>query len=181
MTGRLRATALAPLIAALLLAACAVVPRPRAGSEALSGRMTVRVEESATTAGRSVTAAFELSGDAQQGTLALSTPLGTTLASARWQPGTVALSTPEGESKHADLASLTREMLGEELPVAAMFDWLRGRPWPGAASSPLAPPADSGFSQLGWDISLAQFADALVVARRRQKPPVTVRVKLDRP
>ena len=146
---------------------------------ALSGRISVRVDEPDMAASRNMSAAFELSGNAQSGELALSTPLGTMLARARWQPGSVALSTPQGETQHADLAALTREVLGEALPVAALFDWLRGRPWPGASSTPLSN-ADSGFAQLGWNVDLAQFSDALVVARRAQQPVVTVRVKLDR-
>ena len=172
----------AVLLATVLLGACAVAPPvPAIGAaEALSGRLSVRVDEPDMTQSRNVSAAFELSGDAQRGELALSTPLGTVMARARWQPGAVALSTPQGDTSHANLAALTREVLGEELPVAAMFDWLRGRPWPDAASAPLAAPAE-GFSQLGWSVDLARFADALVVARRMQQPLVTVRIKLDRP
>ena len=175
-------SAAAALLIAALLAACAITPpvSPADGTDVLSGRLSVRVDEPDMTQSRNVSAAFDLSGDAQRGELALSTPLGTLMARARWQPGAVALSTPQGDTRHADLASLTREVLGEELPVAAMFDWLRGRPWPDAASAPLAAPAE-GFSQLGWNVDLARFADALVVARRTQQPLVTVRVKLDRP
>lgn len=172
------------LMLMLLLSACAAVPRGAGGAAggALSGRLTMRVEPAGSAAAaRSVSAAFELSGDAQRGELALSTPLGTLLALARWQPGSVTLATPQGESRHADLDALTRSALGEPLPVAAMFDWLRGRPWPDAQSVPAQPPADAGFSQLGWAVDLSQFADSLVVARRLQEPPVTVRVKLDRP
>ena len=167
----------------MFLAACATpAALTRAQSEALiSGRMTVRVETPGPGSQRNLSAAFELSGDADQGRLDLNTPLGTTLARARWEPGTVSLTTPQGESRYADLPALTREMLGEELPVAALFDWLRGRPWPGAPSTAAVPPAEAGFRQLGWDVNLAQFADAWVIARRDQAPVVTVRVKLERP
>lgn len=67
-------------------------------------------------------------------------------------------------------------MLGESLPVAALFDWLHGRPWRGAAHVIAAP----GFRQLGWAVDLARFADDTIVAVREQLPAVTVRVKLDR-
>ena len=100
------------------------------------------------------------------------------LAQARWAPGSVVLATPQGEKQFADLDALTREALGESLPVAALFDWLRGRPWPGAASSAASGP---GFEQLGWVVSLARFDDAWVEARRESPPAVTVRAKLDRP
>ena len=143
--------------------------------------MTVRIEPADANPARNLSAAFELAGDAGSGRFDLNSPLGTTLARARWEPGRVSLRTPQGESDYPDLAALTREMLGEELPVAALFDWLRGRPWPGAPSTATLPPAEAGFQQLGWMVSLANFADASVTARREQPPVVTVRVKLERP
>ena len=81
---------------------------------------------------RSVVAGFELQGVAEAGRLNLSTPTGQVMAQARWQPGRVVLVTPQGETPYASLDALTREVLGESLPVAALFDWLHGRPWPGA-------------------------------------------------
>lgn len=143
--------------------------------------MTMRIEPADANPARNLSAAFELAGDAGGGRFDLNSPLGTTLARARWEPGRVSLRTPQGESDYPDLAALTREMLGEELPVAALFDWLRGRPWPGAPSTATLPPAEAGFQQLGWMVSLANFADASVTARREQPPVVTVRVKLERP
>jgi outer membrane lipoprotein LolB len=128
-----------------------------------------------------MSAAFELEGDAGAGRFGLVTPLGNMVAQARWQPGQVVLATPQGETRYADLDALTREMLGESLPVAALFDWLRGRPWPGAASVATKPPTETGFEQLGWSVSLARFDEAWVSARREQAPVVTVRAKLDRP
>ena len=113
--------------------------------------------------------------------LNLSTPLGSVLAQARWAPGSVVLDTAQGERQFADLDALTGEVLGESLPVAALFDWLRGRPWPGAASRATAPPAEPGFEQLGWAVSLARFDDAWVVATRARAPAVVVRAKVDRP
>ena len=178
--------AAAPLVAlfvASLIAACASVPQtaqPVSG-ETLSGRMSVRVAGSGGIEPRSVSAAFELHGDAQVGRLNLSTPLGSVLAQARWAPGSVVLATPQGEQRFADLDALTQAVLGESLPVAALFDWLRGRPWPGAASTTSTAPAEPGFEQLGWVVNLARFDEAWVDARRDRAPVVTVRAKLDRP
>ena len=143
--------------------------------------MTLRIEATDASPLRNLSAAFELAGDAGRGRFDLNSPLGTTLARARWEPGQVWLRTPQGESQYPDLAALTREMLGEELPVAALFDWLRGRPWPGAASTAAQLPSEAGFQQLGWTVSLANFTEAWVTARREQAPIVTVRVKLERP
>lgn len=170
--------------AAIVLGGCATPPRPAADLSApdqLAGRMTVRVDATPTSAARQVTAAFDLQGTPREGRLDLSTPLGTTLAQARWAPGKVALVTAQGETQFASLDELTREVLGESLPVAALFDWLRGRPWPGAPSTPAASAADPGFGQLGWQVSLARFADGWIDATRAQAPAVTVRARLERP
>ena len=181
--GRRRIARVALLTATVAVAACAVVP-PIDGTgtaaDTLSGRMAVRVE--AADGARAVSAAFELRGNAEAGSLNLATPLGTVLAQARWSQGLVALATPQGERRFADLDALTREVLGEALPLAALFDWLRGRPWPGAASSATVPPAEAGFEQLGWVVNLARFDESWVSARReRPLPPVTVRARMDSP
>jgi outer membrane lipoprotein LolB len=169
-------------LAAALLGGCATTPAPQpAGGESLAGRMTVRVDATGASEARNVTATFDLQGSPQQGRLDLSTPLGTVLARARWAPGKVALVTSQGETQFASLDELTREVLGESLPVAALFDWLRGRPWNGAPSQATAAPAEPGFRQLGWVVSLARFEEGWIAARRDQAPVVTVRAKLDRP
>ena len=146
----------------------------------LTGRLAVRVDASASAPARSVSAAFDLRGDARAGRLNLATPFGTVLAQARWAPEHVFLVTPQGETEFADLDALTHEVLGESLPVAALFDWLRGRPWPGAPSTPSVTP-ETGFEQLGWVVNLARFDEATVEARRERAPVVTVRARLDRP
>ncbi|KNZ33658.1 MAG: hypothetical protein AD742_05430 [Methylibium sp. NZG] len=181
---RLRQAAAWPSIAlaAALLAGCASAPpwSPAPLGEPLSGRLSVRVEGVDGAAARSLSAAFELQGDARNGSLHLATPLGTVLAQARWAPRQVVLTTPHGESTFDDLDALTREVLGEPVPVAALFDWLRGRPWPGAASTALVPASEPGFQQLGWAVNLARFDRAAVTAQREQAPVVTVRAQLDR-
>jgi outer membrane lipoprotein LolB len=173
----------AAFLAALLLAACATVapPAEAPSGDILSGRLAVNVAATPQSSGRSLSAMFELQGDARVGRLNLSTPLGSMLAQARWAPGNVVLATPQGERRFDDLDGLTREVLGESLPLAALFDWLRGRPWPGTASHPLAAPAGAGFEQLGWVVDLARFDQSVVAASRDRAPAVTVRAKLDPP
>lgn len=176
-TGRLAGLALA----AVLLAGCASAPRvpPAGGGEVLSGRIAVRVEAlSPEEPVRSSSAAFELLGDASAGELRLSTPLGSVLAVARWQGDRATLQSG-GETRHFEtLQSLGREMLGEDVPVAALFSWLRGRAWDGAPAQILA--GEAGFDQLGWRVSLARLAEGLVVATRLAAPAVTVRARVDR-
>jgi outer membrane lipoprotein LolB len=125
-----------------------------------------------------MSAAFDLHGSPEQGRLDLSTPFGTTIAQAHWSPGRVALLTSDGERLFTSLDDLTREVLGESLPVAALFDWLRGRPWPVAPSTPTE---DGGFRQLGWAVSLARYAEGWVSARRESPPAVLVRARLEQP
>ena len=157
---RRRAAALAFTV---LAAACTTVPPAPSGesNDVLSGRLALRVAPVAGEASRSVSAAFELRGDSRAGSLGLSTPLGSMLAQARWSPTQVVLTTPRETRRFASLDELTREALGESVPIEAWFDWLRGRPWPEAPSAPLdaapnAPsgPSATGFRQLGWRVDL---------------------------
>ena len=111
--------------------------------------------------------------------MSLTSPLGTMVAQADWSPEGARLVTSDGESRFGNLDELTREMLGESLPVAALFDWLRGRPWPGAPSQATTPPTEAGFDQLGWAVRLGRFGDGLVVAQRASPPQVTVRAQVD--
>ena len=169
----------ASLACALLLLAggCATTPEPRAPSD-LSGRLALRVD--APEAARSFSADFDLRGDAARGNLRLTGPLGAMLAQARWQPGAAELTTSDNAVRvFDDLDQLAQALLGESLPMAALIDWLRGRPWSGAASVA----AGDGFDQLGWTIDLARYAEGVLSATRaaqRGQAAVIVRVRLDR-
>jgi len=177
-----RVVCMAAALAAVALAACSTLPPPApVAGEALSGRLALRVDATGQASAKAFSAAFDLRGDATAGTLGLSTPLGSTLAEARWSPAEVVLATPQGTRRFASLDELTREALGESVPIEAWFDWLRGRPWPGAPSEP-APELREGFAQLGWRVDLGSFAaDGSLAAIRSVPPPtVTVRIRLDR-
>lgn len=173
----LRAGAAAAWLAAALLAGCASLPPP--APNAISGRIAVHVDAPPGGEARSLAAAFDLDGDANQGSLSLATPLGTRIAQARWSPQAVVLATADGETAYPDLDALTRQLAGEPLPVAALFDWLRGKPWPGAPSSELPPAQGAGFAQLGWQVLLAGFDRGAIVARRDAPPAVTIRAMID--
>lgn len=167
----------AGLAALIVLAGCATPP-PRAAG-VLGGRLSVQVEASPAQAARQLSAGFELRGDATRGELDLSSPLGAVMARARWQPGGAELVTTEGTSAFADLAELSTRTFGEPLPLAALFDWLRGRPWGEAPSAAL--PAGTGFEQLGWQVETGRLAERQLVARRIAAPAVTLRVRLEDP
>ena len=170
----------AAFVAAAFLAGCAnLAPLGPAGSgDAFSGRLALRVEPLGTTPARAFSAAFDLRGDPRTGALGLSTPLGSMLAQAHWRPGEVVLVTPQGTRQFADLEGLTREALGESVPIEAWFDWLHGRPWTGAPSTAAAA---SSFAQMGWTVDLGRFDEGAVSAQRTEPlPVVTVRIQLDR-
>ena len=172
--------AAAGLVLAGALAGCASLAPPSAAPVELTGRIVVSVAAGDGQPARSLNANFELRGGARDGALDLSTPLGSLVAQARWSPAGATLTTPQGRTAMPDLDTLAEQSLGERVPVAALFDWLRGRPWPGAPSVPATPPA-RGFEQLGWRVDLAQFDAALVTAQREAPPAVTVRARLEAP
>lgn len=185
--------ALSGLSLSLALLGCATPtpppPRQINAGEVLSGRLAVVVADMpATHAGdaqpapaQSLSAAFELRGSAQAGSLDLISPLGSIMAQAVWSPQGATLQSNRGRERYEDMDSLTRDMLGESLPVGALFDWLRGRPWAGAPSQPNKAPSPEGFTQMGWQVDLSRFTQAVVLAERERAPKVTLRARLDRP
>jgi outer membrane lipoprotein LolB len=167
---------LAPLTAALVLSACATRPAAIDEMPWTSGRLSIRVEAFGDAAARSVTAAFDLRGNGERGELRLTSPLGTLVAAASWAPGVARLNTAEGETQFGDLDTLSQQALGEPLPLAALPDWLAGRPWPNAASERTA----EGFEQLGWRVTLTRWGDGFVDAERLAAPTVKLRARIER-
>ena len=165
------------LTGSLLLQACSSWPTRSTAGGWTQGRLLLRVDATANQAAQSVSAAFELQGDGDSGELRLLTPLGTRLATAQWSPRQVLLTTAEGAQTFASLDELSQQALGQSVPLAALPDWLAGRPWPGAAFQTQA----QGFEQLGWQVNTAGRAEGLVEARRPSAPAVLLRVRLDLP
>lgn len=143
----------------------------------LAGRLAVRVDASAQTPSRSFSADFDLRGNADRGTLRLTGPLGATLAEVRWQPGAAELADAQGTRRYNTLDAMAQDLFGEPLPLVALIDWLRGRPWAGAPNLK----RDDGFEQLGWRIGLGGFGDGLLQANRDSAPAVSVRARLEKP
>ena len=178
-SARRSALAALPLAATVLLAACATPPPAPEASLGpwTSGRLSLRVEARAGQPAQSLGAAFELRGGGERGELKLLTPLGTQLAQARWQPGQAELTTADGVWAFDDLDALAERALGERVPLAALPDWLAGRPWPAAAHAVTA----VGFDQLGWSVDLSRQAEGRIAAARAAPPVVSLRVLIDRP
>lgn len=169
--------ALAVWTGLVVLAGCASRPVADATHGWTSGRLSVKVEAGPDREARSITADFDLRGDGHQGELRLTSPLGVQIAATRWNAREVVLSTGRGEIVYPDLGTLSRETLGEAVPLQAFPDWLAGRPWAGASSEPLG----QGFTQLGWRVLVDALADGRLEAVRDTLPAVTVRVRLQRP
>lgn len=178
-----RRLALAGVLATVLscLSACqSLAPStPMAGAQ-FAGRLGVKVDGDEQ---RSFSAAFELRGDANRGWMALSSPLGSQIGRAEWAPRqSVRLLSSDGLRQYDSLDAMAEDLMGQALPIAALFDWLDGRPWAAAAHSPLSDGSRAGFRQLGWDVQLERQQDGLIVAvRELPLPRVTVRAKLDTP
>ena len=189
---RARVTALATacgLAAAVLVQGCASTPPPLAGP-VLAGRIAVRSEAAPGHDARSASGQFELRGSPEHGQLVLTSPIGTVVARARWSgpdsglaqpagPADIELEADGGTRRFDNFDDMTEAALGQSLPLAAMFDWLAGRPWPHA---PAVFDADrTTFEQLGWRVDRSRYAsDGLVAADRPLPPPALhVRVKLD--
>ena len=173
------------VLLALLLQACATHPPPLPG-HVWSGRLGVRTDAAPDQPARSMSGQFELSGTASSGQLILTSPIGTTIARARWSdpvgvhgtPSRIELEADGRTSRYATLEDMMQRAIGDQLPLAAMFDWLDGKPWPLATVTAGTPVS---FDQLGWHVDLSQLADKrLIDAQRPQPAPALhVRVKLD--
>ena len=165
------------LLALALLSACAAPVRQPGEAPWTTGRLSVRIDATAQQTAQSMSAAFELRGNSDSGELRLNSPLGSRVAGARWAPGLAVMSNGDADQRYDNLDELSRRAFGEPLPLAALPDWLAGKPWPGAPHEK----SDSGFDQLGWQVSLARRSEGWIEARRSAAPVVLVRVKLDDP
>lgn len=159
-----RAALLGLAAAAALLAGCATAP-PAATTfhpevHAWSGRLGVTVES---TPPQQFSAGFDLTGNERQGTLRLTSPLGSTLALLAWKPGSATLRQSNEEQSFDSLDALTQAATGVALPLRALFDWLHGVDTP-------AP---------GWRVDLSGAQRGRISAQRLQPLPVaTLRVIL---
>jgi outer membrane lipoprotein LolB len=101
------------------------------------------------------------------------------VARASWSPGEARIVSSEGERRFASLDDLGRELLGEPVPIAALFDWLRGRPTELAPSRWID--GLRSFEQLGWRVDLGQFTEGRLRLDRHGTVRVELRVVLDAP
>ena len=162
-------------VATTLLAGCATRQPPPPSADVLTGRLILQIGGSESQPPRQWSAGFELRGTARAGELDLTSPLGTLVAQARWQPGQAELLQGPETTRFEGLAELSRQMLGEAVPLEALFDWLRGRPWPALAHEL----TDAGFTQGGWVVDLTGLGAGTLTAQRPAAPALTLRARLE--
>lgn len=153
------------LLAALVVAGCASPPRAASTdpqAQVWTGRLALTVEGQQS---QSFSAGFELRGKPDAGQLTLYNPLGGTLAVLAWAPGSATLRQGDKVSQFESIDALGVQATGSELPLAALFDWLRGVDTPAA----------------GWQADVSQLAQGRLRAQRTTPPPAAdLRVALDR-
>lgn len=176
------------LLGAVLLASlagCVTAPPPLPNAPVpLQGRLALRVAEQGDQPAQVLSASFELTQLPDRGELRLMSPLGTIMAVARWQPDEVSLDTGSGPQRYPSLDALARQALGEDIPLAALPDWLAGRPWAGAPAHSVGDEADPSkaqhFTQLEWTVDARRLrSEGQIEARRARPPGVWLRVRLD--
>lgn len=114
---------------------------------------------------RSFFAAFELKGNASDGELTLTSPLGSVLAAMRWAPGEASLRIGQETHMFDSMESLTGHVTGASLPVRALFDWLVG----------------VNTSGTGWRADLSLLDQGRLVATRTEPAPAAeLKLILDR-
>jgi outer membrane lipoprotein LolB len=152
----------------MLLAGCASPP-PRtvaATAEAevemvWQGRLSVKINSQPVQAW---SAGFYLQGTPQQGSLRLTSPLGSVVAQLQWSPGHATLQNAEGVEQFDSLDAMVLRATGMQLPLDALFAWLRGQP--------MAVP--------GWEVELPQGQRRRLWARQTgQAPEAELRMVLE--
>jgi outer membrane lipoprotein LolB len=129
------------LLLAGALAACAHTPPPPAAG-VRTGRLALTID---TSPPQHWSAAFELSGNPQQGELRLLSPLGQTVATVHWSALGAWLDRGDGGPQaYASLEALSAELTGAAVPLASLFAWLDGDAVPIPGWTIEADPAQPG-------------------------------------
>jgi outer membrane lipoprotein LolB len=153
------------ILAIIFIAGCASTTGARATLPSENafwqGRLALTVHS---TPVQAFSANFELQGDAQAGSLVLSTLLGSTLARIQWTDTTATLVSGNDTRAFDSLPALLRHTTGTDLPVAGLFAWLQGQ----VAITP------------EWEADLTQLDQGRLNARRTSLVnPAELKIILD--
>lgn len=149
----------AGLALGLALGGCAWLsppaPAPLSQTQALPSSWDVAGRLSVKVSGKGSYGNFDWRRQSGVDTFDITTPLGQTLARLVRHAEGVTL-TARGETHQAqDAEQLSQSLLGWSLPLDNLPYWLAGLPAPGMPSQA----TDSGFTQQGWRIELADYQD----------------------
>ncbi|TAG35751.1 MAG: outer membrane lipoprotein LolB [Polaromonas sp.] len=109
-------------------------------------------------------AGFELNGNPARGELLLTSPIGNVLGLMRWSPDQAVLESGNEVKRFSSVDALLAQTTGAAIPVAALFDWLKG--------------VNTRLS--GWSADLSRLALGRIVATRdAPAPPAQLRIVLD--
>ena len=113
----------------LALPSCALFSKPATSTQLATlkqvghwqGRLSLRVLEPNP---EQFSANFELHGSAETGELVIYSPIGTTLAVARWTPQNAQLLQGQKVQDYVSMDALTKQLTGAAIPLQAMLAWL---------------------------------------------------------
>ena len=127
-----------------------------------AGRISLQIQSEPPQA---LYASFELKGQADDGELALISPLGSILGMMRWTPLEATLEQGGTTRRFASTDELLAQATGAAVPVSALFDWLAG-------INTTAP---------GWVADLSQQVNGRISAKRSfPAPQADLRIVLDK-
>ena len=186
------------LVLASALSACshlAAVPHPPADAPgtaasgageasarlALQGQLSIKLLAWQDLPAKGLSLGFFFSGHTDQGLLDLMTPLGTLMAQVGWHADEAWVVSQDGRQTYANLDELSRQTLGEALPLRSLVHWMQGQPDPNLPSTPGE--QDGVFEQAGWRIDTRELAEQRIQATRNasaQQRAIHIKVYLDR-
>lgn len=154
-----------PLIATFLIAGCARKIYPEGPNNAQkklwTGRISLQIQSDPPQA---FFAGFELKGHPERGELSLTSPIGNVLGIMRWLPGEAVLDSGGEIKRFASVDALLEQTTGAAIPIAALFDWLKG----------------VNTQHNGWSADLSGLDLGRIVAARGEPAPQTrLRIVLD--
>lgn len=153
-----------------LLFGCAAPPKPASTVEtpAWSGRLSIKIDATDTTALQQTSAGFTLTGNASVGQLDLFTPLGGKAAVVIWGAGFATLGDGKTSQTYPSLEAALESVTGAKIPVSNLFDWLQGK-------------QDKALeAAIGWEADVSRLADGRIFAARLQPlPRIELRVVLE--
>lgn len=147
----------------------------------LQGQLSVKLMAWQDLPAKGVSLGFFFTGHTDEGLLDLMTPLGSLMAQVGWKAEQAWLINQDGRQTFDNLDELSRQTLGEALPLRTLAYWMQGLPDPQQAS--LAGSEPGLFEQAGWLIDTRELAAQRIQAQRPaslNQRAIHIKVYLDR-